>query len=835
MVLQMSKKNFNNRQSKTSLSTWVLICFSILLFLNTILIGVVAVKLNVVSLFFNLTTFDSFDGSNILIFGVDDTKTSTRADSLMLFHLDSNLDHIGMLSIPRDTYVPIEGHKSARINHAYSYGGRELLVNTAANFLEVPIHHYIKVNMKSLELLVDAIGGMSLTIEKDLKYIDQAGDLIIDIKKGKQRLNGEQVVKYLRFRQDNEGDIGRINRQKKFVISLANHFIKPGNLNDIPTLMKKINEVIDTNLTVKEMVTLSSLFKQAYKKGTISKKTLPGKIKLQDKKYIWKTEPELVKATVEEIFNINQEDTVISLDTIELANNDELININNNQKSANKFVKPIQAEELKFDIGVLESKDQRSNQKNIKRPTPLSLETKIVSNQQIKNQQIDSNQQLKINEKIESVINNQDINKTTEPSFANNDENEKSVVNIAVVENEIEEGLDKDNLDQFTESSNETENKAIQNETDSSNIDDSQNEVLLAIKSNDLSEQIDYGNAMKSLMKTESLDMFAKQEPLTATDIDEEKPIENNKNKINESVSNVTPALDKDNDVEALDKRNNKIDEEKESTFEIGSLFEKIVPPKQAKDSVESDESDQTKQIETQEMPENTIKEELIVIEDVNQNGNIEEKNEINLNETIEEEKESTFEIANLFEKILPTKEVKDSVEFEEAIQKEQQEADTIPDNSIKEALIVSDAVNQEINIVENKQSDKELEHENSRNDQKAILTELDEPSLSVKKMIVEVLNGNGISGEAQYAARFLKTNGVIIKGFADAGHFEYPETLIVDWKGNDVDAIKLAEFFQIDPKNIIKHNKPQKTIDFSLVLGQDWNTIKSSIKTDEI
>ena len=607
--------------------------------------------------------------------------------------------------------------------------------------------------MKSLELLVDAIGGMSLTIEKDLKYIDQAGDLIIDIKKGKQRLNGEQVVKYLRFRQDNEGDIGRINRQKKFVISLANHFIKPGNLNDIPTLMKKINEVIDTNLTVKEMVTLSSLFKQAYKKGTITKKTLPGKIKLQDKKYIWKTEPELVKATVEEIFNINQEDTVISLDTIALANNDELININNNQKSDNKFVKPIQAEELKFDIGVLESKEQRSNQKNINRPTPLTLETKIVSNQQIKNQQIDSNQQLKINKKIESVINNQDINKTAEPSLANNDKNEKSVVNIAIVENEIGEGLDKDNLNQSTESSNETENKAIQNETDSSNIDDSQNEVLLAIKSNDLSEQIDYGNAMKSLMKTESLDMFAKQEPLTKTEIEEEKPIENNKNKINESVSNVTPALDKDNDVEALDKRNDKINEEKESTFEIGSLFEKIVPPKQAKDLVESDESDQTKQIETQEMPENTIKEELIVIEDVNQNGNIEENNEIDLNETIEEEKESTFEIANLFEKILPTKEVKDSVEFEEAIQKEQQEADTIPDNSIKEALIVSDAVNQDINIVENKQTDKELEHENSRNDQEAMLTELDEPSLSVKKMIVEVLNGNGISGEAQYAA----------------------------------------------------------------------------------
>ena len=52
---------------------------------------------------------------------------------------------------------------------------------------------------------------------------------------------------------------------------------------------------------------------------------------------------------------------------------------------------------------------------------------------------------------------------------------------------------------------------------------------------------------------------------------------------------------------------------------------------------------------------------------------------------------------------------------------------------------------------------------------------------------------------------RFLKTNGVIIKGFADAGHFEYPETLIVDWKGNDVDAIKLAEFFKLTLKTLSK------------------------------
>ena len=75
--------------------------------------------------------------------------------------------------------------------------------------------------MQGIQQLVDKIGGIEVTVEKDMNYIDQAGDLYIDIKKVKL-LNGEQIVQYLRFRYDDEGDIGRIRRRKILYLPLLN-------------------------------------------------------------------------------------------------------------------------------------------------------------------------------------------------------------------------------------------------------------------------------------------------------------------------------------------------------------------------------------------------------------------------------------------------------------------------------------------------------------------------------------------------------------------------------------------------------------------------------------
>jgi LCP family protein required for cell wall assembly len=86
-----------------------------------------------------------------------------------------------------------------KLNHGYAYGGLKLMKMTVSNFLNIPIHHVVKVNVDGVRNFIDQIGGVKVDVEKDLHYVDHAGDLFIDIKKGEQMLNGDQVVQFLRW------------------------------------------------------------------------------------------------------------------------------------------------------------------------------------------------------------------------------------------------------------------------------------------------------------------------------------------------------------------------------------------------------------------------------------------------------------------------------------------------------------------------------------------------------------------------------------------------------------------------------------------------------------
>ncbi|MFC1755242.1 LCP family protein [Thermoproteota archaeon] len=98
------------------------------------------------------------------------------------------------------------------------------------------------------------------------------------------------------------------------------------------------------------------------------------------------------------------------------------------------------------------------------------------------------------------------------------------------------------------------------------------------------------------------------------------------------------------------------------------------------------------------------------------------------------------------------------------------------------------------------------------------------------KTLIVEVLNGYGGPAAAQISARVLKNFGVKVVRFGNAGNFSYNETLIVDWKGQVVKTLALAKTLSIDPSRIIVYDKPEKSIDVTLVLGHDWEGIKRSL-----
>ena len=107
------------------------------------------------------------DKSTIMIMGVDERADDVgRSDTLMVATIDPKLDQAALLSIPRDTRVKIKGHGYDKINAAYAYGGERLTQSTVEDFLGVNMDHYIIVNVKAFQRIIDALGGVDIDVEK---------------------------------------------------------------------------------------------------------------------------------------------------------------------------------------------------------------------------------------------------------------------------------------------------------------------------------------------------------------------------------------------------------------------------------------------------------------------------------------------------------------------------------------------------------------------------------------------------------------------------------------------------------------------------------------------
>ena len=165
---------------------------------------------------------------NILLLGIDDGDSDAapdepkRTDAMMLASFDPGDNKVALLSLPRDTKVQIPGRAGwDKLNAAYAYGGVMMAKQTVANLLQVPIHYYVLVDWRAFIDVIDLIGGVDLYVEKDMYYEDPYADLVIDIKHGYQHLDGKRAGEYVRFRKDELGDIGRVQRQQKFMKAAA--------------------------------------------------------------------------------------------------------------------------------------------------------------------------------------------------------------------------------------------------------------------------------------------------------------------------------------------------------------------------------------------------------------------------------------------------------------------------------------------------------------------------------------------------------------------------------------------------------------------------------------
>lgn len=221
----------------------------------------------------------SGDKTVVMLMGVDEREGDVgRSDTLMIATLDPKKKKAAILSIPRDTRVKIQGHGFDKINAAYAYGGHKLTQSTVENLLGVEMEHYVLINVNAFTKIIDAIGGVDINVEKRMYYEDpwdDNGGLVINLYPGQQHMDGKTAITYVRYR-DEEGDIGRIARQQKFMQAVMDKLTSPAIIPRIPAIIGEVVDCIDTDLSVKQMIEFMSALKDAQARG-LQTEMLPGK------------------------------------------------------------------------------------------------------------------------------------------------------------------------------------------------------------------------------------------------------------------------------------------------------------------------------------------------------------------------------------------------------------------------------------------------------------------------------------------------------------------------------------------------------------------------------
>jgi len=224
-------------------------------------------------------------------------------DTMLLIRFNPDAKKLAVLSIPRDTKTEIPGFGVSKINAANVRGGPALAARSVSELLDgVGIDRYVTINVQGVEALVEALGGVTVYVPKDMKYQDDSQHLYINLKAGKQHLNGKQVLQLLRFRYDAYGDIGRIQRQQMVMRSLMEQALNPTTLARLPKILSVIQSYVDTNLSVEELVALVG-FASRTTRPNVQMMLVPGDFNSPDETLsYWLPDPARIKTMMAQYF-----------------------------------------------------------------------------------------------------------------------------------------------------------------------------------------------------------------------------------------------------------------------------------------------------------------------------------------------------------------------------------------------------------------------------------------------------------------------------------------------------------------------------------------------------
>lgn len=209
----------------------------------------------------------------ILLMGIDsDTNDLTQSssfngDSLMLITFNPNTLNSTILSIPRDTYVPIacfNGKRKNKITHA-AWQGEQCMMDTITGFTGIPIDYYVKINFKGAVQLVDALGGIDAEVPIGFceQNSDRAwGENTICVDAGYQHLNGEQALAWARHRKSaGFDDFVRGQNQQLVVKAMLNKLKDVRSLDTVYKILDTVGNNMATNMTTSEILSLYNIGK----------------------------------------------------------------------------------------------------------------------------------------------------------------------------------------------------------------------------------------------------------------------------------------------------------------------------------------------------------------------------------------------------------------------------------------------------------------------------------------------------------------------------------------------------------------------------------------------
>lgn len=212
----------------------------------------------------------------VLLVGVDASQNKenpepTRTDTIMLCKINSKTGKVDLLSIPRDSRVKVRD-EFTKVNHAHAYGGIELTLKTLRDFLGLDIDYYAEVNFEAVENIVDSMGGVNYKVP-DGVTINADG---VNIKPGMNKMNGKEVLTYLRARSIYENaDLGRVNAQQQFLKAMVNEMVKKSKSISMTSLVESYFKDVKTNLPMATMLDIASKISN-FSSDKFSTYTVPG-------------------------------------------------------------------------------------------------------------------------------------------------------------------------------------------------------------------------------------------------------------------------------------------------------------------------------------------------------------------------------------------------------------------------------------------------------------------------------------------------------------------------------------------------------------------------------